>query len=246
MSIHHKLLHISSKDKKTGTNSDFTVNMSNHLYMTSVKSVVVKQISFPNVFYNVRDSNRSFTYKIATVPTTVQIPEGQYSISSFITALQTAVGLGLTIVLDPITNKFDFTTTTAIEYISDVTVNEMSEILGILVNSAGDVLSYSSTGLPHLEGFRNILLTSRTIAANNLVSSDLKLNNAIEVVPVDAGFGGQVHYLSQHSDIDDFDSLSSRHGVPMTEIDIKLVDQDSGEIVDLQNHDVDIILKMYY
>ena len=244
----HKLLHISSKDKQAGTNSNFSLNLSHHYWLQAAKSVVVKHVTIPNVFYNVDANNNTFTYEIAGAPSTVVVDVGQYSISDLLGALTVVMVadgvVGFTATLDAITRKVSFTSTTAIEYLS--AGNAMAGALGITQGSVGDVTAHTAAHLPSLEGIRNIVIASSSLGENNYLASDQKIADVIALVPMDQPFGGVVHYVSQHSEIDDFDTLSQRNGKNISQIDIRVIDTDTNQIVDLTNHDIDIVVKIYY
>ena len=159
--------------------------------------------------YNITDFNRTFSYKIATITYTISIPAGQYNITNFITALQTAgTGIGLAITQNPITNKLSFTTTTNIEYLN-ITGNAMADVLGIKTGSGTAVGAYTAEHIVDLGGIKNIYLES-SIGEDNLIRSDKKTISILGVIPVRVSYGFTEHYISTHSNIDDVDN--NMHG----------------------------------
>lgn len=246
--MNHKLLHLHSlhKDQSSESNSDFRVNFTNYDFMQHVKSVVVKQISFPHIFYNIDESNRTFTYKIASVPTSVQIPIGQYTVAELITALQGAAALvGLTIIQSSVTRKLSFTTTTDIQYLP-IAENDMADVLGLTTGTVGDVSNYTALGFTDLRGIKNVKVVSEALGTLNLITSESKLENVLAVIPITQEFAAMEYYVSTHTEIDDFDTISQKHGKNVQIIDIKLVDLETNRVIDLANHHVDIVLKIYY
>lgn len=244
--MEHQLVRISSRDRTRSTDSttDFTVSLGN-VGIQNVSSLVVKQASFANVFYNVNEYNRTFTYNIASAPTSVTIPVGQYTLSDFLTAFETATSaLTMTATQDATTLKIDFASTTAIEYLP-IGNNPMAELLGITTGSGADVTTFTSEGLPSLEGEKNAFIKSLQLSQSNLMDSDAKHDNTLVVVPINVGFGSIQHYVSQHSAIDDVDSPSSIHGNNIQEIGIRLTD-DQDRTLDLNGHHLTIILKAYF
>lgn len=246
--MNHKILHISSKDKKTGDNHNFSLNLSNHYWTQNVKSIVIKQITIPHVFYNIHESNSSFTYNIASTPSTVTITQGDYTIANLLDALNTAMVadgvVGFTATQNTITKKIEFASTTAIEYL--FTGNAMAETLGITAGNGSDVTTFNAQSLPKLQGVRNIAIVSSSLGQNNYLNTDQKIQDTIAIIPITETFGSIIHYLSPHTEIDDYDSLSQRNGTNISQIDIKVYDKDRNELLDLTNHHIDIILKCYY
>ena len=248
MSTRHKLLRISSRDRdnKTDSTSDFYVNVNNIKQLQIARSVVIKQVTLPNTMYNIDANNNTFTYNIASSPTSVQIAVGQYITSTLITALQTAAAaVGLAITQNTITQKLEFTNTTNIEYL-DISENPMAEVLGIEygAGSVGDVAAFNATGLLDLVGIKNIFVESRSLGEDNLIQTNAKTQNIIAVVPMTTAFGEVEQYLSPHATIDDVDS-DAHGGHNKQKIDISLRDSDNN-IVDLNGHHVELILKIYY
>jgi hypothetical protein len=246
----HKLLHISSKDKSSGINSNFRLNLSQNYWLQSAKSIIVKHITIPHVFYNITADKASFTYEIANVPSTVNITPGNYKISELLSALTTAVVgdgvVGFTATLNPITEKIEFTSTTAIEYLDEVDGNAMASILGIMTGSGSDVNVFNAQAIPNLSGVQNIGIASSCFGENNALSSDKKIQDLIAIVPVTVSFGDVIQYITQHDDIDDFDTPSQKLGKNCTQVDIRVLDMDTKQELDLTNHDIDLVFKIFY
>jgi hypothetical protein len=247
MSLQHRLLRISSRDrdKTSDPTHDFTINLNNIDGVHNLKSVIVKHVSFENVFYNIDENNRTFTYNIASSPTSVQIPIGQYNSTTFMTALDlAATGVGLVTSLDALTSKFSFTSTTNIEFLA-IASNPMAEVLGIEADSGSDAGTYSATGVVSLQGIRNVYIRSSSLSFGNLVNSNEGVNHdCIAVVPITGAYGSIINYITQHDNIDDVDSDSSS-GKNIQKIGIKLTDY-AGNLLDLHSHHITIVLKVYY
>lgn len=251
--LQHKLFQVSSRDrdlKTSSSTSDFVIQFNNAEHLQMIKSVVVKQVSFPNVFYNISslDGNNTFTYAIAGAPTSVTIPEGQYTVTTFIAALDTAAAaIGLTTTHNTLTNKLSFVTTTAIEWLDLEDGNAMAEVLGITAGGGSgiDTLTYSAPGLPSLEGVRNVYIESPQLGESNFLRSNGTLTNILCCVPVTVDHLGINHYSSPHSEIDDVESLSRRHGKNISQVNIRVLDHD-GHVLNLQGHHITLILKVYY
>ena len=244
----HKLLNVTSRRRireSSASTSDFIITLNNAQGLQQVKSVVVKQATIPNSMYNVSSYNNTFTYKIAGVENSVSITQGQYNVTTLIDALETAlVGVGMSITVNELTSKLTFTTTTAIEYLPYPT-NPMGDVLGINNGSGGDLSVFTPVGSVSLEGLKNVFIYSDKLGENNLINSQGKTFSFLGVIPIEVGYGGIEHYVTQHSELDDHDSLSVVHGKNVQVIDIKLTDV-NGNILELNGHDVDLILKIFY
>jgi hypothetical protein len=243
------LLRINSQSR-TGASlstSHFNVNFNNAPCCQGAKAVILKHISFPNVFYTIRTGvNDTFTYNISGTPTTVTIPTGNYTVTSLIAELETSLnGIGFTATLSSLTSKLSFTTTTAIEWLTYPT-NRMANVLGLITGSVTDETDFEGTGIPDLSGIRTVYLTSDKLSDGvNMVDAFLHGITVIGVVPVKVPFGVVQHYDSPHEGIDDVQFVSQGQGINLQYADIKLYDQDAN-LVDLQGHHVNIIFKLYY
>ena len=248
--IRHKLLRISSEDRDIGiskSTSEFTITLNNSDGMQGIKSIIVKQISIPNVMYNINTYNNTLTYEIGGTPTSFTIPIGQYTYAEFETAIEAAgVGIGLTLTLNTITNRILLGTTTAVEWL-DIRENPMAEVLGITIDggSGSDVNAFTPSGIIALSGTENVYLESTKLSTSNMISSDKTIRHILATVPITVPYGAVEHYISQHTDIDDFDMASVRHGDNIQKFDIELVDK-HNRTIDLLGHHVVIILKVYY
>ena len=251
INLRHKLLRISSEDRNfanSPSTSDFVTTFGNMDGLQNAKSVIVKQISFPNIFHNINATNRILTYNIGGTPSTIQIPIGQYDVTEFITALENAgTGIGLDLTLNTTNNRMLLATTTAVQWLDIKQGNAMAEVLGITVGggSTGDVNAFTPIGVISLGGPHNVYVESNTLGETNLVGSDEKTINILAVVPITVPYGGVEHYISSHSEIDDVDSTSLRHGKNIQKIDIRLLDK-YGEVMDLLGQHITIVLKIFY
>lgn len=249
MTLKHKLLRISSRDRNNlanTTSSDFTITLDNIDSAHDLKSVVVKHISFTNTIYNITSKNNTLTYNIASSPTSVSIAVGQYTATQFKTALEAvASGIVLVMTLDPITYKYTLATTTAIEWLP-IDNNPMAEILGISTGSGSDVTSHVCASTVNLSGIQNLFVRCSNLSFTNLVSSRANINSdVLAIIPITSEFGFNEQYISSHSEIDDVDSLSLHSGKNIQKMNIKLTDDD-GDIVDMNGSDIILVLKVYY
>lgn len=257
--MNHNLCFVSSQNKndESISNSDFKVNFGNMTCIEAINKVVIKQIMIPNVFYNIdekgyninNDGNNRFTYSIGAVKNTITIPVGNYTITSLITALEsdpTLAGLGMSITLNPLTNKLEFTTTTPIQYLDEKNGNRMARVLGIDNLTFGDVNNFTAQGFNNLSGIQQVFFQSQKISdGSNLVVPNGRCKPIFATIPITVGFGSYQHYITPHPEIDDVEYPSLRNGTTLREIDIQIVDR-FDNILDLGGLDVIIILKIYH
>ena len=116
-----KIIVINSRDKLSGTNSNFTVQFNDSLAQEVVK-IICKEIYIPNQFYNVendgkRKNNTLVLNQNGAGEITVTVPEGQYNIDTLNTTLKALIdgvlidGAIVTITKNNTTNKLTFTFT---------------------------------------------------------------------------------------------------------------------------------------
>lgn len=250
MSVYNNLLRISSEDKTPAlsvSNSNFVVQLTDQK-LQNATSFLVKEIKFMNNFYNVRNSNRFFTYTETGQPqSTINIAEGQYLLTEFISALQTSLNADLvsgTVVItqDPINKKliFTFTGTTAL-FFNKTDGNLMASIVGILNSSTAPVGVYTADDIPDLTGVQNVYLHSRSLAISNLIEKD-GLFSVFESVCIDVPFGAV--QCKTNSD-DELAQVAFNDTRNIQRIDIKLRTVD-GELLDLRNQQVTILLKVFF
>jgi hypothetical protein len=248
----HKLLRISSLERdlaQSESSSSFRLNFNNASAVQGVKRIVLKNISIPNVGYNiVSTENDTFSFRVATVQKDILVPEGFYSINELITALEAdaeAIAVGLSITLNTITGKLQFTSTTPIQYLSAPT-NSMARTLGILQGTVSDVALFDAEGLPDLTGDTELYIASEALSDGaNLVDAVLQAVPVLGIVPIRVPFGSIQHIEVSDADVDEVVYLDQDTGKSIQSMDIKVYN-DRGKIVNLQGLDWVMILKLYY
>ena len=90
-----KIMVVNSKDRISGSNSDFEV-LFNDSSCQQVVKVLVRDCFIPNLFYNINNTNNILEFKQnAEANETVTVPVGQYSIDQLITQLKTSIDVKL-------------------------------------------------------------------------------------------------------------------------------------------------------
>jgi len=187
-----KIIVINSNDKNSQSlnNSNFSVDLRETYSTQQVKRVIVKEVIVPNSFYNIRSSQGEINNVLkmkenGQADINVSIAEGQYTITTFITALQTAINLLLVsgtvaITQDAINNKliFTFTGTTALIY-GKTDLNLMSDVIGF-VDTTADGAVLTAEYIPDLSGINLIFIHSPDLSDNHGIDADFGLINSLD------------------------------------------------------------------
>ena len=183
-----RTFYISSDDRtvsESKSNSDFTIYLKETIDSQQVKRIIVKDITVPNVFYNVRTSygevNSEYTIWYGGVPFIANLTEGQYTIDEIITevASQLNTGIGgtpLTFTRDAKTSKITIASSGStiqmpgVGYAGNIS-------LGFSVDSA---VGASITGDSHFDvsGIQNVYIQSNALAHSN------GLDGSFGIVPI--------------------------------------------------------------
>jgi hypothetical protein len=268
-----KLLVISSEDKDNpaDSNSDFTVTLRESYYTQNVLRVLVKEITVPNVFPNVRGSdygssqNNLLSISTGGPPLSITIPEGQYLINSsnplldFVTVLTNRINSSIgpatiAITYNELTNKLEFTMTGSNLNIFGSSDTPPLSTLGaqILIN---DVLGLPSTsffladGVPtsapfqvDLSGFQNVYVHSKEVADTHGIDGDSGLIALVDPVSLsDAPFGA---YAYKQENDDELASIVYEDIRNLSRLRIVLRDN-LGNKLPIGTHKMNIVLKIY-
>lgn len=243
--IYNKLLRISSSSRSPDSNStsDFIVNYPNVQVLAKIVSVVVKHVSFPNVFYNITSRNNVLKYEVNSGIQTITVPVGNYSVSSLLSVLTPSLG---SITQDPLTLLLTFTASGAspLKIYSKEEGSTLSPYIGIKNTTILNTAPFTALYSPKLQGVPNVHIASKFLSkGNNFI--DANKNQELPIVcmiPNKVPFGAIVHYETPHEDLDviNYESETS-----LQSIDIKLYDS-QGHLLDLKGQDVNLILKIYY
>ncbi len=111
MATNYKL-YINSKDRTIGNTTNFTVSFKEKILLKPNVSYhcYVESAEIPFTFYGINSTNNKFIYVKDAVSTTITIPVGNYTKSTFPSALETAIGdSNLHITYSETTGKLRFT-----------------------------------------------------------------------------------------------------------------------------------------
>jgi hypothetical protein len=111
MATNYKL-YINSKDRTIGTTTNFTVSFKEKILLKPNTSYhcYVESAEIPFTFYGINSTNNKFVYVKDGVSSTITIPVGNYTKTTFIPALETAINDNqLDITYSETTGKLTFT-----------------------------------------------------------------------------------------------------------------------------------------
>jgi hypothetical protein len=209
-----KLVSISSYDRSSGTTSEFEVDLKERYSTQTVKRVILVQAQVPNLFPNIRSdylqNNELVLEEKGQAPVTIQVPQGQYTISQLSATLQTLIdavltlGNSVTITTDPNTYTLTFTFTVEVQF------SAASSIYPVIGFEGGTGFSLVLTGQNtfNLQGLGMVYIHSPDIAQSHGIdpgrsSGLISLLGAVSLH--DAPYGGNAYFQSSYDLMSDVD-----------------------------------------
>lgn len=249
-----KTIFLSSDDKaiSTDSNSSFYVNLDEKTLTQGCYAASVKEISVPNSEYNVRSSgaqNNILLFQENGQPDAqVVIPEGQYTISTFMAAIQSGMNAVLVsgtvaVSQNSLTQKIEmvYTGTSAIMYNKD-DGNLLADSMGVFTTSA-DTANYTADYPPNLSGYQLLNVHCKQISRNGSMASSSGLINAIETISFhNTPYGA---YANRTNDSDTFNINLYDTVNNIQRLDIRVRDL-QGNLIDIGTKKVYITLRCYF
>lgn len=174
---------VDSKDRQgfpSGDSSNYKINLKRPLY--NVKSVVLREVIFPNVIFNVNFSNLYFDFEVASNIYTFSISPGAYEITqlaAIIEASMNSFASGFTVTYNSATFGLDFSNSLAAFTLLFSTGPNASRSIASLIGY--DAANYFSSGIApytrHGPGAvkvsypRNLFITIDEIGTGNWTTS---------------------------------------------------------------------------
>ena len=253
-----KIIVINSRDKLSGTNSDFTVQFNDSLAQEVVK-IICKEIYIPNQFYNVendgkRKNNTLVLNQNGAGEITVSVPEGQYNIDTLNTTLKALIdgvlidGAIVTITKNNTTNKLTFTFTgagtPANNNVSFIDTSLIKSLIGFDATiPAGGILNMPFPW--NLNQLQYVQVHSPELASTHGMDAGANtIINLLETVSLTStGFGGVAYKQSNDDELHEIIYDDQR---VLQQVRIKLRDS-SGNLLSLpDNHYCTIMVKAYF
>lgn len=251
-------LRISSKLRQGGTSTDFKINVTGTTKpIQGCRGVLVKSVSFPNVFYNVTEANQEFKMLWEQAPANLHElisipPVGYYKIDELIAWLATDLSLNtvgdIVIVKDEQTNRLTFSiiNETGLIQLLGPADNDMADILGITVldENKGLVTTVTTTNAYDMRSVTDVYIVSNTLSdySNYISAGDGRQNGILTNIPITTAYGCTEVY---EPEMFENNAIAYPRDKSIQSIDIKLEDQDGKEI-DLQGLDIEIVLRIFF
>lgn len=249
-----KRLILNSKDRNpilSKSSTDFVVSL-NDTALQSVKQITVESVSVSNLQYNVNEYNNAirWTETGGTVDSgLLELAVGQYDIDEFVlllTTLLNSTGNGDFEVAHELPKyKLKITNTTVdFKFIP----SSCFDLIGLELDLSESKVSGSDNVLyasytPDLGGANKLYVHSKALAEYDTITSAVGSASILTYVSFhDTAFGNNSTRFINDPDLESI-SYSTRR--PLNSIDVKIRDV-SGNIVDLQNSDIVLVLKVYY
>jgi hypothetical protein len=249
-----KIIVINSRDKISGTNSNFRVQFQDSISQEVLK-ILVKDVFVPNQFYNVDADNNTLDLNqngLGLVQAIVT--PGQYNIDELIVALKTAIdaelvdGAVVAITKNTNTNQLTFTFTTATNplnnNVSFLDTSTMKELIGFS-NTLAQNTVLTMPNPWNLNPLQYVQIHSQALASNHGMDGGANTTiGLLETVSLnETPFGGVAH---RKNDDDELSEIIYDDQRTLNQIDIKIRNA-SGKILTLpDNHHISIMVKAYF
>ena len=238
----------SSSDKlpDSNSNSDFKVDFRPG-GLQNVRKILVSKIIVPNVFYNVRGSygivNNTLNLLDGVTPVTATVPEGQYTLTQFLTALKTAMDAVLTgtvtITADPVTYKLSFTYSSPPGAL--LADSPMSQLIGLSSDIAMDPTG-TCQSIYDLQGYSSVFVHSPELARSHGLDGGFGQISLMGMVSLTTTpFGGNAYYQANDDELSEivYDSVN-----PVNQVTIVLRDS-KGNKLPIGTNEMTVVFKCY-
>lgn len=198
-------------------------------------NICVMNAQFPASFYTINETNYTFRMKLTSAGSwiTISLPFGNYNANTLITAIKaqiTAIGTTVTIVLNSVNGKLDFSAPVSID-VGMITLTPLGAtnfcytILGFLASSTTSGTFIEAPYPLNLLGVNRLAIRSQklTISSYNSITSNLGITLA--TIPVDVPQFSLINYTNQ-TDLNKA-ALQIKY---IDLIDISIVDENNNPI----------------
>lgn len=249
--IDSKIITITSQSATQKRNGDFLSNVTYEmgLFLRDEPDIIHRQITLqsaqiPYSFYVINYTNNQFKYQLGsgTIYTST-IPVGNYSGNSLITALKSALtanSITLTITLSSINGKLTFTHASSNFTFYDVTYSIL-QTLGFNSNTNYTSSLFTLTPLYPLNllGIKVLQVRSSVLNMLNYSSINGGITTLLGTIPVSATPFGMIDYTDKGQTKVTFTNAT------LDEIDIEILDGETGNFINFNNQDWTMTLCIY-
>ena len=180
-------------------------------YLSNIKAMAMKTLTFTNNEPNIRSSNNVFSYEIDGSPFTETLPEGYYTLQQTLDALITEIqaqldisspGDVISMTISDITSKVSILNTGAatMKYLGS-TADSLNIAIGNIVDTAviPAGTTYDMTGFSDLIGLKSATCSIQSKSPKTILNkTDIKAihTNSLGVVPCTVAFGSLQTYIN--------------------------------------------------
>jgi hypothetical protein len=247
-----KRIIINSKDRDynlSRSSSDFIVNLNNFI-LQNVSRVSVESVTITNVIYNV-PANTNIYWQEGIGPIINRtLPEGSYTLTEFMDELKlqlNSIGSNTFDVTQDVVTKKVIITNPSVFY-TIYSYSTINPILGLPTNinsvslSVGPDFILNCPYLPNLGAEDLLYVHSRAISEFNSVTTSASSSSILTYISFhETAFGSTSTRFNNDLQLELINYTVPRD---LTTVDVK-VRNAKGEIVNLQNTDVIVVLKFY-
>lgn len=206
------------------------------------KQVQLLNAQIPYSFYVINYTNNIFKIKIGSSSiNTLIIPVGNYTSTSLISQILTSVGdSNFSITISNINGRLTFSHTTDDFIIYNDFTYSISSVLGFDNNSINTSVSNTLTALYPLNllGIKTLQIRSANLIMENISSIEGGQTILLSSIPVDAVPFGMLNYT-------DKGNLITIYNTDLDDLDIDIIDGESGNYINFNNQDWCITLAFH-
>lgn len=249
-----KILVVNSRDRSSGSNSDFSLDFRADSSTQQVLKVLVKDVFVPNQFYNINNSNNTIEIKQNAEPNaTATITEGQYNINQLIIALQDAInavlidGCVVVITKNDISFRLTFTFSGSLTPANDdvsliLNGSSISNVIGLGTDTPQDTVLIMDNTF-NLNPRQYVQVHSPQIGYLHGLDGSSLISLVETVSLTDTAFGGVAYKQNNDDELCEILYESPRN---LSNIKVVLRDENGTRLVLPDNHEFSMTLKIYY
>lgn len=248
-------LYINSKNRISGTASDFKINIS-PLGMKNIKSFNIKNVTIPYSFYTTVYNNGSISggqsveVQVGFLSHVVFIPFGNYPYSDLCLIIQDQLNLNIagsnfSVTYNQYTSKFTISNNVNFSILWGTTQDPstpdyklLSNVMGFNKIDLSGSNSYTSSFTANLSGPMNLYIKSSALTYQRLSYFQNKADTVVQVVPILSGYGGIIYF--QDPDV----RYGFNGSLSLSNFDFQLVDE-YNNTVDLNGLDWSFVICFY-
>jgi hypothetical protein len=211
------------------------------------KDIIHRQIQLLNAqipysFYVINYTNQIFRYKLGVASiVSVNIPVGNYTANSLITAIKAAVNdVNFLITISSINGKLTFTYNTSFIIYNNFTYS-IGSILGFDINSTNNSVTNAITPTYPLNllGIKTLQIRSNNLSCSNISSVEGGQTSLLATIPVDCTPFGMINYKDLGN------NLITISNTFLDDLDLDIIDGETGAYINFNNQDWCITLAIH-